>query len=58
LGEKEAAKLSISLHPKPEELSMNGSQVLMGLDREDKEGMQVDQQANHNQGITQHKNGQ
>ena len=37
---------------------MNGSQVLMGLDREEKEGMQADQQANHNQGNTQHKNGQ
>ena len=37
---------------------MNGSQLLMGLDREDKDGMQVDQQANHNQGNTQHKNGQ
>jgi len=60
LGEKETPKLSISLHPKPtsEELNLNGSQVLMGLDREGKEGLHVDQQAKHNQDNTQHKNGQ
>ena len=60
MDEKEPPKLSISLHPKPtsDELTMNGSQLLMGLDREDKDGMQADQQANHNQGNTQHKNGQ
>tara|TARA_B110000285_G_scaffold199817_1_gene233209 strand:- start:442 stop:723 length:282 start_codon:yes stop_codon:yes gene_type:complete len=60
LEEKETPKLSISLHPKPtsEELNMNGSQVLMGLGREEKEGMHVNQQAKHNQDDTLHKNGQ